>query len=235
MKFKTLIAVVLGAMMVPSVAFAVPFKYDTKYEVSGAFKWGVSGLNLGTFTIDDGSFLYYDSTVEQLTIEIDGKTDSFYSKDINHELDFLLGEAQPKGTTATDGVVDVVGKDKKVVFDYTDAANTKNGLKQIGMYSHDGDIRVRTCKYCYRTVEADDYMVFAKNMNPFIFEDGGSLYFQAWTSLWGNGFDIHADPRFKLTEVPGGTEVPEPFTMGLLASGLLGGAVMRRRKEDEEA
>ncbi len=233
MNFKTLFAAVLGAMMVPSVAFAVPFKYDTKYELSGSFSWGVSGLNLGNFNIADGSFLFYDSAAERLTIEIDGQTTGYPGT--NQELDFLLGAANPKGTTAVNGVVDVVGQHKKVVFDYAPGSNTKNGLTQIGVYSVENDIRVKTCKYCFKTISAGvDYMVLAKNMNPFIFEQGGMLFFQAWTSLWGNGWDIHADPRFKLTEVPGtppGTEVPEPFTMGLLASGLLGGAVVRRRKD----
>ena len=74
---------------------------------------------------------------------------------------------------------------------------------------------------------------------PLIRATSTTLYFDAWLRLWGDKGSAHWDTvgdlhSISLTKIPGttppGNPVPEPMTMSLLAAGLLGKAITRRRK-----
>ena len=222
MKLRKLALALVVVLLAPAAALAVPFKYDTQYKLSGTFNWG----HFGQLTLKAGSTLFYDSGADLLTI--DAAATASATGNTEYDLNFLLGEANPIGTNEVAGVVDIKAGDK-LQFDFAPGQAVKNGMTQIGNFVVPNGARARR-----RVFQPGDFMVFSKATKPFIELRGGSLAFRAWTGVWGNGWDVHADPFIRLTEMPTppGNEIPEPFTFGLLASGLLGGAAARRRRQE---
>ncbi|MCB0323803.1 MAG: PEP-CTERM sorting domain-containing protein [Bdellovibrionales bacterium] len=228
MKYRLLaIAFAVAAAVVPASAHALSFKYDTRYALTGSFVWNP----FGTATFQDGSFLFYDSATDRLTIDASFTTN--LGQGSVFELSYLLGEANPRNATEVNGAVELARANSKVELDYAPGATVKDGRTQIGLFTIPNNTSIGAGRGA-RPFAAGDYMVFSTGMNPFIFEDNGRLIFQSWVGVWGQGWDVHTDPRFYLTEMSRPTppgEIPEPFTLGLLASGLLGGAVVRRRAQ----
>ncbi|MCB0323634.1 MAG: PEP-CTERM sorting domain-containing protein [Bdellovibrionales bacterium] len=219
-------------LLLPASALAVPFKYDTKYDLSGSFSWrNASAEKWGTLTVQEGSHLYYDSAEQSLTLDVQLRASNPEIADLVFDMDFFLGAANPKDAVAMDGAVELTRRAQKVEFDYVPGAMVKGGRTHIGTFTIPEHILLDEKKAKRGPWEEGDYMIFAKNMNPHIFLKKGELVFQAWTGIWSNDWDLHADPQFRLTEssIPP-TEVPEPFTVTLLGSGLLAAAGVRRRK-----
>ncbi len=227
---KSLLLLVFLVCAFPLGASAYTFKYDTKYALSGSFYWGP----FGKVNVSSDSFLYYDSATDILTIEAGLISTQNNNKNADLDVRFRLGSASPSKTSEVNGTVDVSKSGSKVVFNYADGSNKKNGLTQIGIFDVGPNAFIGN-----RPVTQGDYMMFSTGMKPFIYQDKHGLIFQSWLAIWGKNpsWDVHADPKFRLTEIPGvitpppTTPVPEPFTLGLFGSGLLAAGIRRRSQK----
>ncbi|MCB0325764.1 MAG: PEP-CTERM sorting domain-containing protein [Bdellovibrionales bacterium] len=217
---KFLLAV--AAITLPLIGFttesqAAPIymQPDLSYSVvSGAYDDIVLG-QLGRLETT-GTKLFYDSLTQELSV-----TGLFTSnKGVDYALDLTFGAAQVQGA--------------HLQFDVP-APNTSIGTLTAldGFSAYGSDFAAGTAFQVGARAnrEADSY--FYRNV-------AGEQHFafRSWLELFGLrpdkpdhtlGFNIHWETVGNDHVSPPGEPIPEPATVGLLAAGLLGGAIRRRK------
>ena len=233
--FGAAFALLLGSS---AIASATPiFQSDTEYQIIGSMSLGP----WGKLTFSDASTLYYDSTSQKLKVDIEATSNTI--KNTTFDLDVVFGAMSLKnGAFDTDpgSEYDVnFPKSSSQASFTTGDGMVKNGEHMIGTLSSD------TAYNLYNVLEVPagyDAPVFATgDMSPDIKADSKNLFFDAWIRVWGDGpfikdsqilyhYDQPADIHATLVARGPHTDVPEPMTVSLLATGLLGGALSRRRR-----
>ena len=237
--FKKLSLLAVSVLLYAVPAFATPiFKGDTEYTLSGSFKWG----DFGTVTFTDESTLYYSTGDKKL--KIDGTLTSNKYPGEKFNLDLLFGQI----SYANKAFDNPATPELDVNFPKEGASGSlakfgippgvqKGGMTMIGTLENQTAFNyLNKTKY---PVPAGFDMPVLANMPSNIYASGNSLYWDAWIRAWGdfsltNGKTLHIDiptdlHGIKLTEHPH-TNVPEPMSMSLLATGLLGAAITRKKK-----
>lgn len=190
------------------------FEFDTQYKAAGTIYWGV----LGALTLGQDSRLYYDSGSKQLSF-----SGTLNSSRGSYTFEFDLGQAKQNK--------------HKTEFAFPNNSFAPQ-MAQIGTLTPNFNLAIFGQHHPLGKAAAGTHIpVFGHGMPASLWAESGHLVFQNWVKLWGQplGFDIAADPRFTLTKIPGGggggggEPVPEPMSMALLATGLLGAAAKRKR------
>lgn len=206
-RFLPTVCLALSVLFAGSQASAVSindFKYDTVYTLTGSFGMGA----LGTANVIEGT-LIYDSASKQLKVDYAVKN----SKG-TFDIDETLGAAKKSND--------------KVEFAFPSGAYMPfHGMEDIGFVESRNNFNI----FGKNIAAGADLQLFGVGMASHIKADNVGLYFQSWVKIWGApiNVDIAWDPKVYLHEKPGNTAVPEPMTLGLLASGLLGGSLARRK------